>query len=885
MDEAGTGSPRYIAVNIEDEMRVSYLDYAMSVIIGRALPDVRDGLKPVHRRVLYTMYELKNNWNSSYKKSARIVGDCMGKYHPHGDQSIYDSVVRMAQNFSMRHMLVDGQGNFGSVDGDPAAAMRYTEVRMARIAHELLADLDKDTVEFVTAYDGQGKEPSVLPTRVPNLLVNGSSGIAVGMATNIPPHNLREIIDGCITVMRNPDVTLPELMDIIPGPDFPTGGTIYGTRGILDAYATGRGVIRIRAVCEVEEMGRDRERIVVNELPYQVNKARLLEKIALLVREKRLEGISDLRDESDRQGMRMVIELKRDAQAPIVLNQLYKLTQLQSSFGINMLAIVHGEPLLLSLKAALVHFVDHRRDVTLRRCKHELKKAEERAHILRGYIIALDNIDRVIAIIRGSATVELARDGLILEFGLSEIQARHILDMRLRRLTGLERDEILKDLGEIEVVIARLEAILADDELLLALIEKELIEIREQYSNERRTSITHDAAEINLEDLIPIEDMVVTVSHSGYIKRVPLSEYRMQHRGGRGKSGMATKNTDFVEHLFVASTHSTMLFFTTAGRVFSQRVFHVPQGSRHSRGKPLINMLPIEQEEKLAMVIAVDEFHDDHYLLFATAYGQIKKTSLTAYSRIRSTGIIAVKLQEGDSLIAVRLTTGNSDVILATANGMAIRFREDQTRPMGRGTSGVRGISLGQDDHVVGCITFDREETDEENCYVLTSTLKGYGKRTPLLEYLRAKQGEDGTTSYEPQKRGGKGLIDIKTTERNGPVVGIIKIESDGDQYLMVTNGGIIIRSSVSGVSIYKRNTQGVRLINLGDEDTVVSLARFAESDEDEDEDEDLEEGEEGLAEGEDGETVEAEAENSAEQSAPASEDEPVSADESSDDE
>ena len=727
----------YLPVNIEDEMRVSYLDYAMSVIIGRALPDVRDGLKPVHRRVLYTMNDLKNNWNSSYKKSARIVGDCIGKYHPHGDQAVYDTLVRLAQDFSMRYPLVDGQGNFGSVDGDPAAAMRYTEVRMQRIAHEMLQDIDKDTVEFGSNYDETTKEPLVLPARVPNLLVNGSSGIAVGMATNILPHNLREVVDAAIAVMRRPEITLPELMEIVPAPDFPTGGTIYGTAGILDAYRTGRGVIRIRAVCEIEEMTTDRERIVVHELPYQVNKAKLLEKIAELVRDKRLEGISDLRDESDRQGMRMVIELKRDAQAQIVLNQLYKLTNLQVSFGINLLAIVHGEPRLLSLHEILQHFIEHRRDVTLRRCRFELRKAEARAHILEGFKIALDHIDEVIKIIRASQTTEEARQGLMQRFGLSERQASAILEMRLRRLTGMERDEIVAELEAVRAEIARLRAILDDEGLLLDVIEQEMVEVRDQYGDERRTNFVAASSDFDLEDLIPVEDMVVTVSHSGYVKRVSLSEYRTQHRGGRGKSGMTTKDQDFVEHLFVASTHSTMLFFTDRGRVFSRKVFHLPQGSRLARGKPIINVLPFEADEKLAMVLAVDEFTEGHYLFFATALGRVKKTDLMAYSNIRSTGIIAIKLNEGDQLIAVRPTTGTSDVLLSTSTGMAIRFMEENVRSMGRDTAGVRGIDLQGDDSVVGCVTFDRVETDGDAVTLLTVTENGYGKQTNLNGYLR----------------------------------------------------------------------------------------------------------------------------------------------------
>ncbi|MEZ4436910.1 MAG: DNA gyrase subunit A [bacterium] len=822
MDGTTASRPASMPVNIEDEMRVSYLDYAMSVIIGRALPDVRDGLKPVHRRVLYVMHELKNNYNAAYKKSARIVGDCIGKYHPHGDQAVYDTLVRLAQDFSMRYPLVDGQGNFGSVDGDKAAAMRYTEVRMARIAHELLADIDKDTIEFGPNYDESTLEPLVLPTKVPNLLVNGSAGIAVGMATNIPPHNLREVIDGTIAVMRNPDIGFAELMEHITAPDFPTGGTIHGTAGIVEAYRTGRGVIRIRAVCRTEEMPGDRERIVVDELPYQVNKARLIEKIAELVREKRIEGISDLRDESDRQGMRIVIELKRDAQSQVVLNQLYKLTALQSSFGINMLAIVHGEPRVLTLKEVLEHFIDHRRDVTLRRTRFDLRKAEEREHLLEGYVIALDHIDEVIDIIRNSATVDLARERLMERFALSERQATAILEMRLRRLTGLERDEILAELEGIRVEIARLRGILQSEAKLLDVIEQELIAVRELYGDERRTRVEASSADFDLADLIPQEDMVVTISHEGYVKRVPVSEYRTQRRGGRGKSGMATKETDFVEHLFVANTHSTMLFFSTAGRVFSEQVFHLPAGSRTSRGKPIINVLPFEGDEKLAMVLAIPEFVEGHNLFFATARGRVKRTDLMAYANIRSSGIIAIKLNDDDRLIAVRQTTGKSDVLLATREGMSIRFDEEDVRQMGRDAAGVRGIELGDDDEVVGCITFDRGETDEAATWLLTVCENGYGKRT-LLD------------RYRNQNRGGKGLIDIKASERNGPVVGVVKVEADTDEYLLVTDHGVIIRARAGDVSEVNRNTLGVRLIALDDGAKVVSVARYAEGEEEAD--------------------------------------------------
>ena len=817
MDES---SRALIPVNIEDEMRVSYMDYAMSVIIGRALPDVRDGLKPVHRRVLYAMYDLKNSWNGSYKKSARIVGECIGKYHPHGDQAVYDTLVRLAQHFAMRYPLVDGQGNFGSVDGDPPAAMRYTEVRMAKMAHDLLADIEKETVDFGSNFDDTLHEPLVLPTRVPNLLVNGSAGIAVGMATNIPPHNLAEVVDGAIAVMRRPQISISELVQIIPGPDFPTYGAIFGRAGIYDAYTTGRGIIRIRATCDIEEMRQDRERIVVTELPYQVNKARLLEKIAELVRDKRIEGISDLRDESDRTGMRMVIELKRDAQGDIVLNQLYKMTALQTSFGINMLAIVDGEPRLLSLRDALVHFIEHRREVTTRRCLYELRRAEAREHILEGLKIALDFLDAVIQIIRSSTTVDGAREGLMTRFGLSHLQAQAILDMRLRRLTGLERQEIIDELEAVRARIAELREILADEDKLLEVIESELLEIREEYGDERRTSIHEGAIDLSREDLIPVEDMVVTVSHESYIKRVRLDEYRTQRRGGRGKSGMTMKDTDFVEQLFVSSTHDHVLFFTSAGRCFSQRVFDIPSGSRQSRGKPAVNILPIEMGERILSVLPVPEFVEGHYLFFATAKGAVKKTDLMAYSAIRSNGIIAINLRDDDHLIGVRMTTGDSRVVLATVGGMSIRFDESDVRAMGRDTSGVRGISLREGDEVVGLITLEPGLDEEEVC-ILTATAKGYGKRTPV-------------SAYRAQRRGGMGLIDIKTTERNGEVVGIVRLDHDAEEYMLVTDGGIIIRGVAGEVSRIGRNTQGVRLIAVSKGEKVVAAARYPGDDGDE---------------------------------------------------
>ncbi len=812
MEQAPKG---ILPVKIEDEMHISYLDYAMSVIIGRALPDVRDGLKPVHRRVLYTMYELKNNWNAAYKKSARIVGDCIGKFHPHGDAAVYDTLVRMAQSFSMRYLLVDGQGNFGSVDGDSAAAMRYTEARMMRISHELLADIEKDTVEFGPNYDDSLREPLVLPTKVPTLLVNGSSGIAVGMATNIPPHNLSEVIQAVIALMHEPELELLELMELIKGPDFPTGGIIQGSEGIYNAYRGGRGIVRVRALSEVEEMPNQRERIVVTELPYQVNKAKLLEKIAGLVREKKLEGISDLRDESDRRGMRVVIELKRDAQAQVVLNQLYKLTPLQHSFGVNMVAIVNGEPRLLSLKQVLQHFIEHRREVTARRCRFELRKLKEREHLLEGHHKALGSSDELVKIIRGSESGDEARLALIQRFNLSRIQAQAILDLRLRRLTEMERQELLSELQEVRGKIKGLEEILSDQQLLSELIEQELLEVEGNYGDPRRSRIDLDAGSLDIEDLIAVEEMVVTVTHEGYIKRVPLSEYRTQRRGGRGKSGMSTKDTDFVEDLFVASTHSTMLFFTTEGRVFSKKVFHLPKGSRHARGKPIVNILPLFEEEKLASVLAVKEFQEGHYLLFATAQGLVKKTDIMAYGNIRSSGIIALNLKEDDHLISVRWTTGESHIALATAGGMAIRFPESDVRSTGRASAGVRGIKLQGSDEVIGVITFEPEE--ELGCSLMMVTEMGYGKQTLL-------------SAYRTQRRGGQGLISIKSNERNGQVVGVIKVNSQNDHYLLVTNAGVIIRAQAKGVSTIGRNTTGVTLINVGDQEQVVSIARYTES-------------------------------------------------------
>ncbi len=812
------GDKRPIPRNIVDEMREAMLAYAMSVIIGRALPDVRDGLKPVQRRVLFTMHELKNTWNSAFKKSARIVGDCIGKYHPHGDAAVYETLARMAQDFSLRYMLVDGQGNFGSVDGDPPAAMRYTEVRMAKITQWLLADLDKDTVDFAPTYDESMVEPTVLPTRIPNLLVNGTQGIAVGMATNIPPHNLGESIDASVALIDNPDLTLAELMRYIPGPDFPTGGIIYGNAGIKEAYSTGRGTISIRAVAEVETQS-NHERIIITELPYQVNKAKLIEKIAELVHDKKVEGISELRDESDRHGMRIVIELRRDVQGQVILNHLFKLTPLQSSFGLNMVAIVHGEPRTLSLKEMLLAFVDHRKDVTLRRCRFELKKLREREHILEGFRIALDHLDEVISIIRSSKTVDEARETLCERFGLSEVQSQAILDMRLSRLTGMEREKVLDELAQVRSEIARLEAILGDEQLLLNLIKEELLAVKAEFNDPRRTQIMGAAIDMCDEDLIPMEDMVVTVSHEGYIKRVPVREYQAQRRGGRGKVGMSTKDDDFVEHLFVSSSHAHMLFFTNKGRAFSQRVFALPEGSRTARGKPIINLLNFESGEKLAMVLAVPEFVEGQYLLFVTKNGVVKKTDIMAYSSIRPSGIIAMLLREGDSLIAVRLTSGNSQIVLATAKGMAAHFDENDVRSMGRSAAGVKGMDVADDDQVVSCVTVEPEELEQAQLFTVCAN--GYGKRTLASQYRLTR-------------RGAKGVTNIVVNERNGDVVGMVRVDSEDDQYLMVTDKGTIIRGRVSEVRSTNRVAQGVRLINVGEGEHVQSVARYVPgSDED----------------------------------------------------
>ncbi|BBA68569.1 DNA gyrase subunit A [Geobacter sulfurreducens] len=832
------------AVNIEDEMKRSYMDYAMSVIIGRALPDVRDGLKPVHRRCLYAMYDMGNDYNKPYKKSARVVGDVIGKYHPHGDAAAYDTIVRMAQDFSLRYPLVDGQGNFGSVDGDSPAAMRYTEIRMEQLAHELLNDLEKETVDLGPNYDGSLTEPLVLPSKFPNLLVNGSSGIAVGMATNIPPHNLTEVINGIIATIENPNISFEELLALIPGPDFPTGGFIYGREGILQGYRTGRGIVQMRARASIETHKKtERQSIIVTEIPYQVNKANLITKIAELVREKKLEGISDIRDESDRDGMRIVIDLKRDENPQVILNHLYKQTQMQTSFGINMLAIVAGRPRVLTLRDAIGHFIDHRREIVTRRTIFDLKKAEARAHILEGYKIALDWLDAVIELIRGSKTPAEAKEGLmsglfsdeewLRKMGLplpaihsqyqkpvrlTEVQAQEILNLRLHRLTGLERDKILQEYDDILKYIARLKEILASEAEILKIIVGELRELKEKFGDERRTEIVDRSAEISLEDTIVEEDVVVTVSHTGYIKRTAVSQYRSQRRGGKGKTGMKTKEEDFVEHLFVASSKDFMLFFTDAGKVYQIKVYEIPEGGRATRGKAIVNLLNLQENEQITAILSVKGFDDDRNIIMATRLGVVKKSPLREYANIRSGGIIAVNLDDGDKLIAVALTDGKQDVLLASKNGKSIRFHEEDARPMGRVSRGVRGMSLEDDDVVIGMEIINPNATGST---IFTVTENGFGKRTELDE-------------YRVQSRGGKGIITIKTTERNGCVVDIMQVTDEND-LMLITDQGKILRIPVAQFSVIGRNTQGVRLMTAEQHERIVAVAKLAEKDEGDD--------------------------------------------------
>ena len=830
-----------IPITIEEELRSSYLDYAMSVIIGRALPDVRDGLKPVHRRILYGMMEGGSTATKAYRKSARIVGDVMGKYHPHGDQAIYDTAVRMAQDFSMRYTLVDGQGNFGSVDGDSAAAMRYTEVRLTRLAEEMLGDdIAKDTVDWAPNYDGSMTEPTVLPARFPNLLVNGSAGIAVGMATNIPPHNISEVIDATIAVVRYPDTTIEELIEIIPGPDFPTAGFIHGLKGIHDAYHTGRGIIQMRARARIREAEKGiRAAIIVNELPYQVNKARLVEQIANLVQVKRLEGIADLRDESDRDGIRMMIELKRDAIPEVVLNNLYKLTQMQTTFGIILLGVLNNQPKIFNLKELLQNFIEHRKEVVVRRTEYDLARARERAHILEGLVIALDNLDAVIKLIRAAADPATAKSGLMENFGLSARQAQAILDMRLQRLTGLERDKIVGEYAELKKTIEHLESVLGSEAMVADIVVDELSEIRAKYGDERRTEIVADLGDLSIEDLIAEEDMVITVSRDGYIKRSAVSVYRAQRRGGRGRRGMATKAEDEVWKLFVASTHATMLFFTTSGRVFVRKVHELPDIGPAARGRALVNLLQLDKGEKVAALLAIRDFseHPDSFLFFATRKGRVKRTPLKDYANIRANGLRAVVINDGDDLLAVQLTHGGSQVFMGTHQGMGIRFPESDVRSMGRVTAGVRGINLRKKDFVEEVATIDPDDDHD----ILVVTDLGFGKRTAVSE-------------FRLQGRGGYGVALIKLTKKNGNVVGMHHVYED-DQLLIVTEGGILIRMNISEIRRIGRATQGVRLIRLDEGDRVVSVAVTGAEGEADDEtgDPDFEEGQDNEAAENDG--------------------------------
>ena len=830
-----------LPINIEDEMKQSYLDYAMSVIVGRALPDVRDGLKPVHRRVLFAMRELGNDYNKPYKKSARVVGDVIGKYHPHGDTAVYDTIVRMAQPFSLRYMLVDGQGNFGSVDGDSPAAMRYTEVRMAKIAHELLADLDKETVDFIPNYDESEHEPEILPAKLPNLLVNGAAGIAVGMATNIPPHNLTEVINACLAVIENDEISIQELMEIMPGPDFPTAGIINGARGIAEAYATGKGRIYVRARTHVESRGNDKESIIVTELPYQVNKARLLEKIAELVKDKKLDGITGLRDESDKDGMRMVIELRRGEVADVILNNLYQQTQMQNVFGINMVALVDNQPRLLNLKQVLDAFIRHRREIVTRRTVYELRKAREKAHIREGLAVALENIDPIIALIKAAKNPAEAKDklmstqwqpGIVIKmlersgaessrpdglgdayglvqgaYRLSDAQAQAILDMRLHRLTGLEQDKIITEYEELLKLIGELLEILGSADRLMEVIVQELNEIKEQYGDQRRTEIISSQEDLTIEDLITEEDVVVTLSHEGYAKSQPITVYSAQRRGGKGKAATSVKDEDFIDKLFVASTHDTILCFSSKGKVYWLKVFEVPQAGRTARGRPIINLLPLETGERINAILPIREYEEDKFIFFATANGTVKKTPLKEFSRQRASGIIAIELRDGDKLIGVELTDGKQDVLLSSSSGKAICFNEEDVRAMGRSAVGVRGIKLKDDQQVISLII-------AKGGYVLTATENGYGKRTTMEDYPR-------------HGRGGQGVISIQTSERNGDVTGAKLVQED-DEMMLITSGGTLVRTRVDEVSVMGRNTQGVRLIRLGDDEQLTGIECIA---------------------------------------------------------
>ncbi len=836
-----------LPISLEDEMRRSYLDYAMSVIVGRALPDVRDGLKPVHRRVLYAMHELSNDWNRAYKKSARIVGDVIGKYHPHGDTAVYDTIVRMAQDFSLRYMLVDGQGNFGSVDGDNAAAMRYTEIRMARIAHELLADIDKETVDFGPNYDGSENEPLIMPARIPNLLINGSSGIAVGMATNIPPHNLNEVLDACLVLLQNPETTIDELIEIVPAPDFPTAGIIYGTIGVKEGYRTGRGRVVMRGRTHFEDIGKgDRQAIIIDELPYQVNKKTLIEKIAELVNEKKIEGISDLRDESDKSGMRVVIELKRGEVPEVILNNLYKQTQLQDTFGMNMVALLDGQPRLLNLKQMLEAFLRHRREVITRRTVFELRKARERGHVLEGLAVALANVDEMIALIKAAPTppdakrelmarswkspvveemlkraaMEASRpDGLSVDFGLtpdgyrlSEVQAQEILQMRLQRLTGLEQDKIVNEYKEVMDVIADLLDILSKAGRVTEIIVQELSAIRQQFGDKRRSEIVQNAQDLSLEDLITPQDVVVTLSHTGYVKSQPLDEYRAQKRGGRGKMAAGTKEDDFIDKMFVANTHDYILCFSSRGRVYWLKVYEVPQGGRISRGKPIVNLFPLEDGEKINAILSVKEFDENRYIFMATSQGTVKKTSLAEFSNPRKSGIIAINLDEGDFLIGAEITNGENDIVLVSDGGKAVWFDEEHVRPMGRATRGVRGMRLPAKQGVISLLI-----AESENQTVLVATENGYGKRTVLKEFRLSGRGTQGVKA-------------IATSERNGTVVAA-RLVNDEDEIMLITTGGVLIRTRVKEIRELGRATQGVTLINLGAGEKLSGLEKVVETD------------------------------------------------------
>jgi len=801
-------------ISIESEMKKSYLDYAMSVIIGRALPEVRDGLKPVHRRVLFAMRELRNDWNKAYKKSARIVGDVIGKYHPHGDTAVYDTIVRMAQDFSLRYPLVDGQGNFGSIDGDPPAAMRYTEIRMMPLAHQMLEDLDKETVDLAANYDESLTEPTVLPARVPNLIVNGSSGIAVGMATNIPPHNLSEVIEAIKAIIDNPGLTWQDIMNYIPGPDFPTGAMVYGTKGIHEAYQNGRGIIRIRARVIIEKDKRTkRETIIVTELPYQVNKARLIEKIAGLMRNKQIEGIRYIRDESDREGMRIALGLKKDQIAEVIINQLYKHTQMENSFGIIFLAVVDNQPQLLTLKEILEYFILHRKEIIIRRVRYDLKKAEARAHILEGLKTALNNIDDVVSMIRESKLPEEARTRLTQTFALTMIQAQAILDMRLQRLTGLEQEKIIEEYKRILKDINWYKEILGSERLVKNIIKDELAELQQEFGDRRRTEIVEATKEITIEDMIVEEDMVVSISNTGYIKRNPITLYRSQQRGGRGKTAMGVKEEDFVSHLFVASTHHTFLFFTNLGKVYWCKVYEIPQAGRQSRGKAIVNLLNFGKDERLTTVLPVESFEPGYHIIMATRNGLVKKTDIMAFSRPRAGGIIALKLMPGDELIAARITDGTWNVFLCSAMGKSIRFHESNVRPSGRIARGVFGLRLAPDDRIVGMEVLSHGQT------LFTATENGFGKRTSIDE-------------YPLRNRGGKGVITIKTTERNGQVVGMLLVDDD-DDLMVMTDSGKLIRMAIKNISVISRNTQGVKLIGMMAEERVVGVARLAEKEDD----------------------------------------------------